>query len=135
MAITSLLKLAKKLKKPMYKAKSKLRGPAGGPAPKKKKMKAGGVAMKADINKNKKIEPWEAARSRAIAKSMAKKKTGMKKGGSVKKGTHVTKEGKTAKKGLWYNIHQKRKRGGKMRKPGAKGAPTAAAIRRSQGRG
>ena len=58
-----------------------------------------------------------------------------KKGGSVKKDTHVTKEGKTAKKGLWYNIHQKRKRGGKMRKPGAKGAPTAAAIRRSQGRG
>ena len=96
MAITSLLKLAKKLKKPIYKAKSKLRGPAGGPAPKKKKMKAGGSATK---------------------------------------GTHVTKEGKTAKKGLWYNIHQKRKRGGKMRKPGAKGAPTAAAIRRSQGRG
>ena len=28
---------------------------------------------------------------------------------SYKKGTHVTKEGKTAKKGLWYNIHQKRK--------------------------
>ena len=51
------------------------------------------------------------------------------------KDTHVTKEGKTAKKGLWYNIHQKRKRGGKMRKPGAKGAPTAAAIKRSQGRG
>ena len=93
---SSLLKLAKKLKKPIYKAKSKLRGPAGGPAPKKKKMK---------------------------------------KGGSATKGTHVTKEGKTAKKGLWYNIHQKRKRGGKMRKPGAKGAPTAAAIRRSQGRG
>mgnify|MGYP003150352694 FL=1 len=48
------------------------------------------------------------------------------------KGTHVTKEGKTAKKGLWYNIHQKRKRGEKMRKKGAKGAPTAAAIKRSQ---
>jgi hypothetical protein len=59
----------------------------------------------------------------------------MKKGGSATKDTHVTKEGKTAKKGLWYNIHQKRKRGGKMRKPGAKGAPTAAAIKRSQGRG
>jgi len=99
MAITSLLKLAKKLKKPIYKAKSKLRGPAGGPAPKKKKMRTGGQV------------------------------------GSVKKDTHVTKEGKTAKKGLWYNIHQKRKRGGKMRKPGAKGAPTAAAIKRSQGRG
>ena len=46
--------------------------------------------------------------------------------------THVTKEGKTAKKGLWYNIHQKRKRGEKMRKKGAKGAPTNRAIRRSQ---
>mgnify|MGYP003120634302 CR=1 FL=1 len=46
---------------------------------------------------------------------------------------HTTKEGKKAKKGLWYNIHQKRKRGEKMRKKGAKGAPTDRAIRRSQG--
>ncbi len=49
-----------------------------------------------------------------------------------KKGYHKTKSGKMAKKGLWYNIHQKRKRGEKMRKKGAKGAPTAAAIKRSQ---
>ena len=55
---------------------------------------------------------------------------GYKKGGSV---YHTTKEGKKAKKGLWYNIHQKRKRGEKMRKKGAKGAPTDRAIRRSQG--
>ena len=89
---------------------------------------------KADINKNGKIEGWEAARSRAISKSMTKKKTGMKKGGTAKKGTHVTKEGKVAKKGLWYNIHQKRKRGETMRKKGAKGAPTAAAIKKSQGK-
>ena len=88
---------------------------------------------KADINKNGKIEGWESARSKAIAKSMAKKKTGRKKGGTAKKGTHVTKEGKVAKKGLWYNIHQKRKRGETMRKKGAKGAPTAAAIKKSQG--
>ena len=47
------------------------------------------------------------------------------------KGTHVTKEGKTARKGLWYNIAQKKKRGEKMRKKGAKGAPTEAAIKRS----
>ena len=53
---------------------------------------------------------------------------GFKKGGD----THVTKEGKTAKKGLWYNIHKKRERGEKMRKKGAKGAPTNRAIRRSQ---
>ena len=48
------------------------------------------------------------------------------------KGTHVTKEGKTARKGLWYNIAQKKNRGEKMRKKGAKGAPTEAAIKRSQ---
>jgi len=48
------------------------------------------------------------------------------------KGTHVTKEGKVAKKGLWYNIAQKRKRGEKMRKKGAKGAPTEKAIKASQ---
>ena len=30
-----------------------------------------------------------------------------------------------AKPGLYANIHAKRKRGGKMRKPGSKGAPTA----------
>jgi hypothetical protein len=41
-----------------------------------------------------------------------------------------------AKKGLYANIHAKRKRiaagsGEKMRKPGSKGAPTAKAFRRS----
>ena len=46
--------------------------------------------------------------------------------------THVTKECKTAKKGLWYNIAQKKKRGEKMRKKGAKGAPTEKAIKASQ---
>ena len=53
---------------------------------------------------------------------------------SYKKGgdTHVTKEGKVAKKGLWYNIAQKKKRGEKMRKKGDKGAPTAKAIKKSQ---
>jgi len=50
----------------------------------------------------------------------------------MSKGTHKTKDGRTAKKGLWYNIHQKKKRGEKMRKKGAKGAPTASAFRRSK---
>ena len=50
----------------------------------------------------------------------------------MKKGYHKTKEGKIAKKGLWYNISQKRKAGKTMRKKGAKGAPTAEAIKRSQ---
>tara|TARA_R100000664_G_C2670038_1_gene82465 strand:+ start:250 stop:408 length:159 start_codon:yes stop_codon:yes gene_type:complete len=41
-----------------------------------------------------------------------------------------------AKRGLYANIHAKRKRikagsGEKMRKPGAKGAPTAKAFKRS----
>jgi len=42
----------------------------------------------------------------------------------------------TAKRGLYANIHAKRKRiaagsGEKMRRPGSKGAPTAANFRRS----
>ena len=44
---------------------------------------------------------------------------------------HKTKSGRKAKKGLYYNIHAKRKRGGKPRKPGSKGAPTAKAFRRA----
>lgn len=41
-----------------------------------------------------------------------------------------------SKRGLWDNIHAKRKRikagsGEKMRKPGAKGAPTAANFKRA----
>ena len=36
------------------------------------------------------------------------------------------------RKGLYATIHAKRKRGGKMRKNGAKGAPTAANIKRAK---
>jgi hypothetical protein len=36
------------------------------------------------------------------------------------------------KRGLWDNIHAKRKRGGKMREKGDPGAPTEKAIRDSQ---
>ena len=36
------------------------------------------------------------------------------------------------RKGLYSNIHAKRKRGEKMRKKGAKGAPTAANFRRAK---
>jgi len=50
----------------------------------------------------------------------------------MKKGYHKTKDGKVAKTGLWYNIAKKKKSGKKMRKKGAKGAPTAKAIRKSQ---
>ena len=37
------------------------------------------------------------------------------------------------RKGVYANIHAKRKRGGKMRKKGAKGAPTAANFKRTPG--
>ncbi len=46
--------------------------------------------------------------------------------------THVTKEGKVAKKGLWYNIAQKKKRGEKKAQKGDKDYPTAEAIKKSQ---
>ena len=36
------------------------------------------------------------------------------------------------KKGLYANIHAKRKRGGKMRKKGAKGAPKASDFKRAK---
>tara|TARA_B100001248_G_scaffold166667_1_gene126091 strand:- start:1257 stop:1394 length:138 start_codon:yes stop_codon:yes gene_type:complete len=36
-----------------------------------------------------------------------------------------------ARRGLYANIHAKRKRGGAMRKKGAKGAPTAAQFKRA----
>jgi hypothetical protein len=46
--------------------------------------------------------------------------------------THVTKEGKVAKKGLWYNIAQKKKRNEKKAKKGDKDYPTEKAIKASQ---
>jgi len=36
------------------------------------------------------------------------------------------------KKGLWANIHAKRKRGEEMRKKGAKGAPTKKAFEKAK---
>lgn len=39
------------------------------------------------------------------------------------KDTHVTKDGTVAKKGLWYNIHQRRKKGLPPKKPGQEGYP------------
>ena len=66
------------------------------------------------------------------------KKPMMKKGGDVKKIEKAFKPKTNLKKvdakknpGLYANIHAKRKRGGKMRKKGAKGAPTAANFKRA----
>jgi len=87
-----------------------------------------------DINKNGQIESWEKARAKGMAKGMGKEyvdRAEAKKGGSM---YHTTKDGRKARKGLWYNIMMKRKRGAKMRKKGEKGAPTAKAIKKSQGK-
>ena len=43
-----------------------------------------------------------------------------------------TKRNIMAGKGLYANIHAKRKRGGKMRKKGAKGAPKASDFKRAK---
>ena len=48
------------------------------------------------------------------------------------KDTHKTKDGKTAKKGLWYNIHKKRERGEAPAKPGDPDRPSADDLKRSQ---
>ena len=45
--------------------------------------------------------------------------------------TDFTQYAEGGKVGLYANINAKRKRGAKMRKPGAKGAPTASAFRES----
>ena len=85
-----------------------------------------------DINKNGQIESWEKARAKGMAKGMGKEyvdRAEAKKGGSM---YHTTKDGRKARKGLWYNIMMKRKRGAKMRKKGEKGAPTQSAIKKSQ---
>ena len=50
---------------------------------------------------------------------------------AAKKKTHKTKDGRTAKKGLYYYINKKKAEGRKPRKKGDKGAPTAAAFKRS----
>jgi hypothetical protein len=65
---------------------------------------------------------------------MKRKSGGMAKGsreGSVikaKKGTHVTKDGRTAKKGLYYNMNKRRKAG--TSRPG-KGTVSAKALKQS----
>ena len=89
--------------------------------------KEGKIVKVRDINKDGKKEGWEVARAKGMAEGMGARLE-FRKGGD----THVTKEGKTAKKGLWYNIAQKKKRGEKMRAKGDKGAPTEEAIKKSQ---
>ena len=96
-----------------------------------KKPKLGMVSVNLGLDKNKDVTQADIkgkyiVRKKAMGGGMMRKN--FRTGGD----THVTKEGKTAKKGLWYNIAQKRKRGEKMRAKGAKGAPTEKAIKKSQ---
>jgi len=50
-----------------------------------------------------------------------------------KKTKAMQKENIEENKGLWHNIHMKRKRGERMRKKGEKGAPTPGAMARAKG--
>ena len=49
--------------------------------------------------------------------------------------THKTQDGKTAKKGLWYNINQRKKKGLSPKKPGSKGYPKTLDIESTQNEG
>ena len=62
-----------------------------------------------------------AAVYRSFINSMKKKTKAMQKESIQEKG-----------KGLWHNIHMRRKSGKRMRKPGEKGAPSADALRSAQ---
>ena len=82
-----------------------------------------------------------------LPKEVRNKMGYMKDGGKAKKFPDLTGDGKVTRAdvlkgrgvfasggrpGLYANIHAKRKRGGKMKKKGAKGAPTAANFRRAK---
>ena len=76
-----------------------------------------------------------------VAEAARKVRAGMKKGGKIppqlKKFVMAKKKKAKMKKimagkGLYANIHAKRKRGGKMRKKGAKGAPKASDFKRAK---
>ncbi len=66
-------------------------------------------------------KPGPAAVYRAFINKMKKKTKAMQKESLEEKS-----------KGLWHNIHMKRKRGERMRKKGEKGAPTADALKSAQ---
>ena len=82
-----------------------------------------------------------------LPKAVRNKMGYMKDGGKAKKFPDLTGDGKVTRAdilkgrgvfasggrpGLYANIHAKRKRGGRMRKKGAKGAPTAANFARAK---
>jgi hypothetical protein len=110
-----------------------------------KPLKPGARIKKADGGMLKAVKPNQKGLSK-LPKAVRNKMGYMKKGGKVKKFPDLTGDGKVTRAdvlkgrgvfasggrpGLYANIHAKRKRGGRMRKKGAKGAPTAANFARA----
>ena len=94
----------------------------------------------------KSVKPSQKGLSK-LPKDVRNKMGYMKDGGKAKKFPDLTGDGKVTRAdvlkgrgvfasggrpGLYANIHAKRRRGGKMRKKGAKGAPTAANFKRAK---
>jgi len=94
----------------------------------------------------KSVKPSQKGLSK-LPKDVRNKMGYMKDGGKAKKFPDLTGDGKVTRAdvlkgrgvfasggrpGLYANIHAKRRRGGKMRKKGAKGAPTAANFARAK---
>jgi hypothetical protein len=94
----------------------------------------------------KSVKPSQKGLSK-LPKEVRNKMGYMKDGGKAKKFPDLTGDGKVTRAdvlkgrgvfasggrpGLYANIHAKRKRGGKMKKKGAKGAPTAANFARAK---
>jgi len=94
----------------------------------------------------KSVKPSQKGLSK-LPKEVRNKMGYMKDGGKAKKFPDLTGDGKVTRAdvlkgrgvfasggrpGLYANIHAKRRRGGKMRKKGAKGAPTAANFARAK---
>ena len=110
-----------------------------------KPLKPGARIKKADGGMLKAVKPNQKGLAK-LPKAVRNKMGYMKKGGKVKKFPDLTGDGKVTRAdvlkgrgvfasggrpGLYANIHAKRKRGGRMRKKGAKGAPTAANFARA----
>ena len=72
------------------------------------------------------LTPAEKKKREEIAKAIERDNPNMDKSKKMAIATATAKRvAEDEKKGLWHNIHKKRKEGRPMRKPGSKGAPTA----------
>jgi len=104
---------------------------------------------RSEFKSKRKLKPVKPSQKglQSLPRDVRNKMGYMKKGGKVKKFPDLTGDGKVTRAdilkgrgvfasggrpGLYANIHAKRRRGGKMRKKGAKGAPTAANFARAK---